>query len=166
MGEMNAIRKVLACVGCRTCQHPVCANPIFPDRARRAVVDEADVLSEAQETALSARILRYVAVTHHQFVVVTVPTLQGYDIKTYDHQLLRSWGLGDKKANDGVILLLSTSPRKVRIEVGYGLEPDLTDALTSVILQTRMVPKLKAGDVAGGLADGAAFFRSWKRPAA
>ena len=134
---------------------PSGASPVFPDRQRRAVVDEAHVLTDAQNQALSARILAYVRATHHQLVIATVPTLQGVDVKDYGYRLLRAWGLGDSKRNDGVILLLSTNPRKVRIEVGYGLEPELTDALTSDILQTRVVPRLKAGDVAGGLDAGA-----------
>lgn len=134
---------------------PLAASPAFPTRAGRVVVDDAHVLTAAQDAELSVRVRRYNEATHHQFVIVTLPTLQGYDVKTYGYQLLRHWKLGDPKTNDGVILLLSTDPRKVRIEVGYGLEPVLTDVRSGVILRTRVIPKLKAGDIAGALADGA-----------
>ena len=127
----------------------------FPDRGRVAVVDAADVIPAAEEAALNARIYEWVEHTGHQLVVATVPTLSGSDIKDYGYQLGRAWGLGDKARNDGMILLLAPSERKVRIEVGYGLEPVLTDAVSSQILRTVVTPKLKAGDIAGALADGA-----------
>lgn len=127
----------------------------LPDRGRVAVVDAADVIPAAEEAALNARIYEWVEHTGHQLVVATVPTLSGSDIKNYGYQLGRAWGLGDKARNDGVILLLAPSERKVRIEVGYGLEPVLTDAVSSEILRTVVTPKLKAGDIAGALADGA-----------
>ena len=127
----------------------------LPDRGRVAVVDAADVIPAADEAALNARIYEWVEHTGHQLIVATVPSLQGTDIKDYGYQLGRAWGLGDKVRNDGVILLLAPSERKVRIEVGYGLEPVLTDAVSSEILRTAVTPKLKAGDIAGALADGA-----------
>jgi uncharacterized protein len=84
-----------------------------------------------------------------------VPTLQGSDIATYGYQLGRAWGLGRKGIDDGVILLLAPTERKVRIEVGRGLEPDLTDAQTSIIIHDRIVPRLEAGDLVAALSDGA-----------
>jgi len=128
----------------------------FPDRGRVAVVDAADVIPADDEAALNARIYEWVERTGHQLVVATVPTLHGDDIKDYGYELGRTWGLGDAARNDGVILLLAPNERKVRIEVGYGLEPVLTDAVSSEILRTIVTPKLKAGDTPGALADGAA----------
>jgi uncharacterized protein len=128
----------------------------FPDRGRVAVVDAADVIPAEDEAALNAQIYEWVERTGHQLVVATVPTLHGDDIKDYGYQLGRAWGLGDPARNDGVILLLAPNERKVRIEVGYGLEPVLTDAVSSEILRTIVTPKLKSGDTPGALADGAA----------
>lgn len=128
----------------------------FPDRGRVAVVDAADVIPAEDEAALNARIYEWVERTGHQLVVATVPTLHGEDIKDYGYQLGRAWGLGDAARNDGVILLLAPNERKVRIEVGYGLEPVLTDAVSSEILRAIVTPKLKSGDTPGALADGAA----------
>jgi len=128
----------------------------FPDGGRVAVVDAAEVIPAEDETALNAQIHEWVERTGHQLVVATVPTLHGEDIKDYGYQLGRAWGLGDAARNDGVILLLAPNERKVRIEVGYGLEPVLTDAVSSEILRTIVTPKLKAGDTPGALADGVA----------
>lgn len=144
-----------AAVSSCTASGPAYAAPSFPDRGRAGVVDAAAVLPEPAERALNDRVVAWDRKTGHQLVVATVPSLQGVDVKDYGYQLGRTWGLGDAKRNDGVILLLAPNERKVRIEVGYGLEPVLTDALTSVIVRQTIVPKLKAGDTAGALADGA-----------
>ena len=84
-----------------------------------------------------------------------VPDLQGYPIEDYGYKLGRAWGLGDKKANDGLILLVAPNERKVRIEVGYGLEPIVTDALSSVVIQRQILPKFRDKDMAGGIIAGA-----------
>ncbi|MHA0333683.1 TPM domain-containing protein [Sphingomonas aquatilis] len=127
----------------------------FPDRGRSAVVDGADVIPAAQEKALNDQIVTWVGSSGHQLAVVTVPDLGGLGIKSYGYQLGRKWGLGDAQRKDGVILLLAPSARKVRIEVGYGLEPVLTDAATGKIVSATIVPRLRAGDVPGALSAGA-----------
>jgi uncharacterized protein len=119
------------------------------------VVDNAQILSAATEQKLDAELAQLEAQTGHQVVVATLPDLQGYEIEDYGYQLGRTWALGKKGANDGVILLVAPKERKVRIEVGYGLEPVLTDALTSVILQTRVLPQFKAGRMEQGVVEGA-----------
>ena len=151
-------RVVLIVLGAASLAAPTLAQAAatFPDRGRVAVVDAADVIPAKDEAALNARIYEWVERTGHQLVVATVPTLHGEDIKDYGYQLGRAWGLGDAARNDGVILLLAPNERKVRIEVGYGLEPVLTDAVSSEILRTIVAPKLKSGDTPGALADGAA----------
>ena len=151
-------RVVLIVLGAASLAAPTLAQAAatFPDRGRVAVVDAADVIPAKDEAALNARIYEWVERTGHQLVVATVPTLHGEDIKDYGYQLGRAWGLGDAARNDGVILLLAPKERKVRIEVGYGLEPVLTDAVSSEILRTIVSPKLKSGDTPGALADGAA----------
>ncbi|HJQ18040.1 MAG TPA: TPM domain-containing protein, partial [Allosphingosinicella sp.] len=73
----------------------------------------------------------------------------------YGYRLGRAWGIGQSKANNGTILIVAPKERKVRIEVGYGLEPILTDALTSLIIQNAILPRFKQGDMAGGIMAGA-----------
>ncbi len=127
----------------------------FPKRDREPVVDAAKLLSPeqaAQITQLSEGINK---TTTRQFVVATIPDLEGYDIADYGYQLGRAWGLGQKGANNGIILIVAPNDRKVRIEVGYGLEPIMTDALSSQIINQIIVPKFKAGDMPGGIVAGA-----------
>jgi uncharacterized protein len=132
------------------------AAQTFPERGRSAVVDAADVIPDNQERALDERLTAWQRETGHQLVVATVPDLQGYEITDYGVGLLRYWRLGRADANDGVLLLLVPGERRVRIEVGYGLEPVLTDALASRIIRETIRPRLSEGDVAGALTAGAA----------
>lgn len=133
---------------------PAFAAPKFPALSGR-VVDEANILSPQVEQDLTAKLKTLEDSTGHQLVVATVPTLQGYEIEDYGYQLGRTWALGSKDKDDGAILLVAPNDRKVRIEVGYGLEPVLTDALSSVIIQSAIIPKFKAGDMEGGVVAGA-----------
>ncbi|MDB5705831.1 MAG: Beta-propeller domain of methanol dehydrogenase type [Sphingomonas bacterium] len=119
------------------------------------VVDAANLLSpeqEAQLTQLSADIEK---TSSRQFVVATIPDLQDYPIEDYGNKLIRGWGIGQKGANNGIILIVAPTERKVRIEVGYGLEPIMTDALSSMIINDTILPKFKSGDMAGGIVAGA-----------
>ena len=118
------------------------------------MVDNAHVLSAQTQADLTAKLADLETKTGRQLVVVTLPDLQGYDIEDYGYQLGRAWGIGQKGQNNGALFIVAPSDHKVRIEVGYGLEPILTDALSSVILQTQVLPKLRAGDVNGGVTDG------------
>ena len=127
----------------------------FPALSGR-VVDGAHVLSPATSQKLDEELAALEAQTGHQLVVATVPDLQGREIEDYGYQLGRAWQLGRKGVNDGVILLVAPKERKVRIEVGYGLEPVLTDALTSVILQRQVLPRFKQGQMEAGVVAGAA----------
>jgi len=94
------------------------------------------------------------AQTGTQLVVATVPALGDVPIEDYGYRLLRTWAIGQKGKNNGAILIVAPADRKVRVEVGYGLEPVLTDALTSVIVQTQILPRFRAGDVPGGVVAG------------
>ena len=132
---------------------PASAAPTFPALSGR-VVDSAHVLSPQTQADLTAKLADLETKTGRQLVVVTVPDLQGYDIEDYGYQLGRAWGIGQKGQNNGALFIVAPSEHKVRIEVGYGLEPVLTDALSSVILQTSVLPKFRAGDVQGGVVDG------------
>lgn len=126
----------------------------FPPLTGR-VVDAANLLSPEQETALDAKLAALEQGGGRQLVVATIPDLQGYAIEDYGYRLGRAWAIGRKSVNDGAILLVAPTERKVRIEVGYGLEPIVTDALSSVIIQSRILPAFRNGDMAGGIVAGA-----------
>ena len=125
----------------------------FPALTGR-VVDDAHVLSADTQAQLTQKLADLESRTGRQLVVVTLPSLQGDDIADYGYQLGRTWQIGQKGQNNGVLFIVVPSERKVRIEVGYGLEPILTDALSNVILQERVLPKFRAGDIPGGVVDG------------
>ncbi|AUX70386.1 methanol dehydrogenase [Porphyrobacter sp. HT-58-2] len=132
---------------------PAAAQPQFPELTGR-VVDNADLLSPEAEAALTAKLEALEAQSQRQLVVATIPDLQGYDISDYGYQLGRAWGLGDAQRNDGALLLVAPNDRKVRIEVGYGLEGYLTDALSALIIQNQILPRFRDGDFPGGIEAG------------
>ena len=126
----------------------------FPPLSGR-VVDAANLLSPAQKQQLEALSADVGKVAQRQFVVATIPDLQGYPVEDYGYKLGRAWGIGQKDANNGIILIVAPNERKVRIEVGYGLEPIMTDALAQTIIDDQILPKFRAGDMAGGIMAGA-----------
>jgi uncharacterized protein len=126
------------------------AEPNFPALSA-PIVDAAGILNSDSKTILENRLRDYETTTGHQLAVATVPSLEGYDIRDYGNRLFRHWALGDKTKNDGVLVLVAPTEHKVSIEVGYGLEGDLTDALSRIIIENAMVPRFKAGDYAGGI---------------
>jgi len=132
---------------------PASAAPTFPALTGR-VVDNANILSAATKSDLDQKLAALEAKTSRQLVVVTLPSLQGYDISDYGYQLGRAWGIGQKKLNNGVLLIIAPTEHKARIEVGYGLEPIITDALSEVILQSSVLPKFRSGDFNGGVEAG------------
>ncbi len=129
------------------------AAPTFPALTGR-VMDTANVISDATEFDLTNKLAALEAKTSRQLVVVTVPSLQGYDISDYGYQLGRAWGIGQAKLNNGVLFIIAPTEHKARIEVGYGLEPILTDALSEVILQSAVLPKFRSGDYDAGVEAG------------
>lgn len=122
----------------------------FPALTGR-VVDDAHLLSAQQATALDAKLAALQQQSQRQLVVVTLPDLQGYDIADYGFRLGDKWGIGDKKRDDGALLIVAPKERKVRIEVGYGLEGVLTDALSGRIIRNDIVPHFKQNDYPGGI---------------
>jgi uncharacterized protein len=118
------------------------------------VVDAADILPPAQEAALTAKLDALQKATGRQLVVATIPSLQNYPIEDYGYRLGRSWAVGLKNLNNGAILIVAPNERKVRVEVGYGLTPVLTDAFSSLVIANRILPAFKAGDLPGGIAAG------------
>jgi uncharacterized protein len=129
------------------------AAPKFPALTGR-VVDDAHILSPATVSDLDGKLAALEAKTSRQLVVVTLPSLQGYEISDFGYQLGRAWGIGQAKLNNGALLIVAPNEHRVRIEVGYGLEPILTDALSEVIIQQAVLPKFRTGDFNGGVEAG------------
>jgi uncharacterized protein len=126
----------------------------FPALTGR-VVDDAGLLDQPDRAALTESLAGLEAKTTDQLVVVTLKSLQGISIEDYGYQLGRQWQIGMRDTNKGVLLIVAADERKVRIEVGYGLEGTLTDALTKYIIETSILPRFKAGDLPGGIKLGA-----------
>jgi uncharacterized protein len=125
----------------------------FPSLTGR-VVDEANLLDAAKRTEIEAKLAALEEKTTDQFVVVTVRSLQGRTIEEYGYRLGRAWAIGQKDKNNGVLLIVAPNERKVRIEVGYGLEGTLPDAISNLIIQNVILPRFKANDYPGGIASG------------
>ena len=125
----------------------------FPPLTGR-VVDDAHVLSPDVQAGLTAKLAALEQKTGDQVVVVTLPSLQGDEISDYGYQLGRAWGIGQKGKDTGALFIVVPSEKKVRIEVGYGLEPVLTDAMSSVILTGQVLPRFRQGDIPGGVVAG------------
>jgi uncharacterized protein len=128
-------------------------GPAFPPLTGR-VVDAAGVLPPPAIDRLTAELAAHEQRTGQQVVVAVVKSLQGRPIEEYGVDLGRAWGIGQKGKNTGAILLVAPTEHKVRIEVGYGLEGELTDALTSTIINQTILPQFKAGNLTGGIVVG------------
>lgn len=131
----------------------VAAAPTYPELTGR-VVDQAGIIPEATRADLTQKLKALEDKSSIQLVVATVRSLDGGDVETYANGLFRFWKLGEAKKNNGVLFLVAPNERKTRIEVGYGLEGVLTDALSKVILATAVTPKFKAGDYGAGIERG------------
>jgi uncharacterized protein len=151
------------------CSEPLRAAPSYPALTGR-IVDTAEVLSADTRRHLSALLEAHERATSNQVVVAIVQSLQGYEIEEYANGLFRAWRLGQQDRNNGVILLVALDERRVRIEVGYGLEGSLTDALSSDIIRNRILSKFRSGDFDAGVRGGVdgilAAIQGTYRPAA
>jgi uncharacterized protein len=118
------------------------------------IVDQANIIPADTRGAIESKLADLEAKSGIQLVVATVASLEGQEIEPYANELFRSWKLGEKTKNNGVLLLVAPNERRVRIEVGYGLEGTLTDALSKVIITNAITPRFKAGDFGDGVARG------------
>jgi uncharacterized protein len=119
-----------------------------------SVVDEAGIIPEPIRASLTEKLKTLEDKSGIQLVVATVDSLQDEEIEPYANALFRFWQLGEKEKDNGVLLLVAPKQRRVRIEVGYGLEGTLTDALSKIIITNAMTPRFKAGDFGGGIERG------------
>jgi uncharacterized protein len=133
---------------------PVTAHAQSFPKFTAFVVDQANIIPSADEARLNLTLADLQQRTRHQLVIATVPSLQGFAINDYSLRLAREWGIGRKRYNDGVLILVAPNERKVRIEVGYRLEATLTDPRCAAIIQDMMLPLFRRGDFSGGIAAG------------
>jgi uncharacterized protein len=118
------------------------------------VVDLARVLPSSTAAQLSERLQAHEDKTTNQVAVLIVPSLEGEPLFDFSHRVATTWKLGQKGTDNGALLLVAIKDRKVRIEVGYGLEGALTDARSAQIIRNEIVPRFRAGDFAGGITAG------------
>src|SRR5690606_24342975 len=115
---------------------PAEADPVFPPLTGR-VVDQADLLSPAAERRIADQLEAHDRATGNQVVVVTLDSLQGYDIADYGYRLGRQWGIGRAGADDGLLLIVAPNGRQVRVEAGYGVEGRVTGATSHPVIANR-----------------------------
>ncbi|WP_425349413.1 TPM domain-containing protein [Falsochrobactrum shanghaiense] len=144
---MAALFLVITGATAQETQKPV---PVLSGR----VVDDAGIIDPAQRAQLTQKLADFEAKSSDQVVVVTVPSLNGEDIESFSNRLFRAWALGQKQEDNGILLVVAPNERRVRIEVGYGLEGTMTDALSSVIVNGTIIPAFRNGDYSGGIVQG------------
>lgn len=118
------------------------------------VVDPSHVLPSAMIESLTASLADHEAQTTNQVVVLILPSLEGEPLEPFSHHVATTWKLGQKGTDNGALLLVALKERKVRIEVGYGLEGPLTDAKSAQIIRNEIIPRFRAGDLPGGIVAG------------
>ncbi|MDF1729914.1 MAG: TPM domain-containing protein [Minwuia sp.] len=129
------------------------AAQTFPPLTGR-VVDQAGVLDAATVQQLTAALAAHEKASSNQVVVVTLQSLEGYEIADYGYRLGRAWGIGQEGRNNGALLIVAPTERKVRIEVGYGLEGSLTDATSRLIIENEILPAFRDGRMSDGIVRG------------
>lgn len=128
------------------------AVPAAPNQT--AVLDQANVIDDTTEVQISQQLIDYKAKTGNEIAVLTVKTLGGEDFFTYSQEVFQAWGIGNKTANNGALLIVAVDDHKVRIHTGRGLEPYLTDLQSSLIITQKITPEFKKGNYGAGIAAG------------
>jgi uncharacterized protein len=146
-------RPLLASLALVVCLVVAAVAATFPPLTGR-IVDQAGIVPAATKTSLEPKLADLEQKSGIQLVVATVRSLEGQEIEPYANDLFRAWKLGEAQKNNGVLLLVAPNERKVRIEVGYGLEGTLTDALSKVVIANAIAPRFKTGDYGGGIERG------------
>ena len=120
------------------------------------VVDNAEILGAETKRKLTEQLKAHEAETANQIAVLTVPSLEGESVESFAEQVFNTWKLGQKGKDNGVLVLVAPAERRMRIEVGYGLEGTLTDVAASRIIRNVMTPRFKEGDFDAGVEEGVA----------
>ncbi|MBD3728856.1 MAG: TPM domain-containing protein [Sphingomonadales bacterium] len=115
------------------------------------VVDKADILPEGAEMQLNAKLTGIWRDTRTAIVVATVPTLEGKSIDQAAYDMYNSWGIGDRRTNRGLLILVAPTERKVRIEVGCGMESIITNPVAKKVIDQEMIPGFRRDDAPGAI---------------
>ncbi len=127
----------------------------MPPKPPRYVEDQAGILSPAAEAALNAKLEQFERDTSSQVLVATFPEVPAdYQMEDFTQRTAEAWGVGQKKTDNGAVLFLFPGSRKLRIEVGYGLEGAIPDVVAKRIIEREIVPAFRAGDFDGGVTRG------------
>ncbi|MGH7767658.1 MAG: TPM domain-containing protein [Candidatus Binatia bacterium] len=130
------------------------ANALDVPPLKGRVNDYAGLLPSARAQALEQRLAQFENETGHQIAVLTIPSLQGEDIESFSIRVAENWKIGKKGFDNGAILVIAHKDKRLRIEVGYGLEGVLPDAIASRIINEVIVPRFRNGDFPGGIEAG------------
>jgi uncharacterized protein len=133
---------------------PAAASGAMPAPPAGPIYDGADIIAPAEEAALDARLRAYNEATGRAVIVATVPSLDGESVERYATKLFETWGIGGAERDMGLLLLVAPNDREVRIEVGYGLHPFMTDILSGRIIRDAIIPRFKQNDYTGGIVAG------------
>jgi uncharacterized protein len=133
---------------------PASAEVPVPDPPARWATDRANFLSAGAQTALDDRLAAYAQQTGHQLLVYIDHTTGGVPIEDWGARAFQRWRVGRKGLDDGVVLFIFSDDRRLRIEVGYGLEAQVPDARAAGIIREVLVPRMQAGDAPGAIAAG------------
>jgi len=142
----------LRCICIAAVFFPVAAFALAVPKLQGPVVDLADLINAQQEAQISASLHRFRSETTHQLQVLTIPSLKGDSIELFSGEVFKSWKLGDAKKDNGVLLLVSKDDRKWRIEVGNGIEGELTDVQAARLGRELMAPAFRRGEYGVGIA--------------
>ena len=141
------------------CSSPAASLPEFT----APVVDSIGRVSAEVETQINSELISFQQSGGPQIAVAVIDTTNNATLENYSIDLARSWGLGDKEKDNGVLLLIALEDRTLRIEVGSGVEGELTDVTAGGIVDSVMLPRLRANDVDGAVRDGArAVMQVWR----
>lgn len=143
---------LLLCAGGLACAASAFEVPYLSGR----IVDHAEILDARTRQRLDAQLKSHEEATGNQIAVLTVRSLGGESVEACAEQVFNTWGLGEKGKDNGVLLLVAPAERRLRIEVGYGLEGTLTDVAANRIIRNVMTPRFKEGDFDAGVSEGVA----------
>ncbi len=133
---------------------PALAQPKFPPLGGQRIVDEARILSTQDRVELEAVLKELEGKSSDQIVIYVAKSLQGFEIEDFGYQLGRFWKIGQAGINNGIVLIVAPNDKKVRIEVGRGLEGQMTDLMSGVIIRNAILPAFRRGDFPAGIKAG------------
>jgi uncharacterized protein len=151
---MNRVRRIVLLVSCFCLVAATCAWATMPAKPESGVSDFAGIMSDMTKSQVVDLCAEVTKSTGAEIAVVTVPSLDGVSVEEYAVKLFEKWGIGEKDKDNGVLFLIAPNERRAKIEVGYGLEPIITDGRAGEIIRETVIPFFKAGDYNQGILQG------------